>query len=148
MSPPFLRRRAKEPPPPTERPEVRQYRYLLRTAPPERLEVVHRRALEALDPVVRASILRTAQDRLLSGRDLTVDDTPRLAVLITQGELRTPGILLAGLTDLALTRLAHMVVVTTEAPDLWAGYDAWDGLDPEQPVVAVPSPTRAVLQQA
>lgn len=133
MSPPFLRRRAQEPPPPTERPEVRRYRYLLRTSSPDRLEAMHRRALEALDPSVRANILRTAQERLLSGRDLTVDDTARLAVLVTQGELRTPGILLAGFSEPALHRLAHVMVATNDAPDLWEAYDAWDGIDPGPP---------------
>ena len=148
MSPPFLRRRAKEPPPPTERVEVRKYRYLLRTSPPARLEAMHRHALEALDPGVRANILRTAQERLRSGRDLSLDDTAELAELLTQGELRTPGILVTALSDPALHRLAHLVVAAPEATDAWEAYSTWDGLDPEPPAPVAPAPVRPVLQEA
>lgn len=147
MSPPLLRRRPKELPTPTERPDVRKYRYLLRTSPPRRLRVMHRRALDLLDPSVRASILLTAQERLLSGRDLTVDDVDQLAVLLTEGELRTPGIILAGLSDPALSRLAHVMVVTNEAPDVWEAYDSWDGVDPAPPAPA-PVRQRQELQEA
>jgi hypothetical protein len=148
MSPPFLRRRAEEPPPPSEHPDVRRYRYLLRTSPPGRLEAMHRRALELLDPAVRGSVLRTAQDRLLSGRDLSVDDTARIALLITRGEQRTPGILLAGLGEPALRRLARVMVVTNEASDVWEEYEAWDGVDPQPSSPVVRAPSRQALQEA
>ena len=148
VSPPFLRRRAEEPPAPAERPDVRKYRYLLRTSPPRRLRVMHRRALDLLDPGVRAAILLTTRERLQAGSDLTVDDVDELAVLVTEAELRTPGILLAGLSDPVLSRLAHVMVVTTEAPDVWEAYAAWDGVDPEPPRPSATPPTPSVLQEA
>ena len=147
MSPPFLRRRAKEPPPPTERVEVRKYRYLLRTSPPGRLEAMHRRALESLDPAVRANILRTVQECVPSGDELSLDDVGQLALLITEGELRTPGIVIGGLSDPALHRLAHLMVTTNEAADVWEAYDTWDGVDPEPPPVA-PAQATTAFQEA
>jgi hypothetical protein len=105
-----FRRRTEEPPPePVERPEVTAYRQLLETAGPELLERVHIGALRALDPLVRAQVLLTVQHRLLNGRDLTVDDIPQLAHLVVAGETRTPGIVVSGLSEMALGRLATAV---------------------------------------
>lgn len=116
---------------PAERPDVRQYRYLLGTAEVGALEGLHRDSLAALDPLVRGHILRTAQDRLLSGRELTVDDIPAMAHLVAAGEVRTPGILVSALTQAALERLAHFVVTHASAAPLLEGYGAWDGHDPD-----------------
>ena len=48
--------------------------------------------------MTRASILLVAQERLLSGSDLSVDDVPQLARLVVVGETRTPGAVVAGLS--------------------------------------------------
>jgi hypothetical protein len=127
----FRRHHDDQPVRPVEREEVRQYRYLLRTADPETLTALHRRALGVLDPLVRANVLRTAQDRLLSGRDLTVDDIPQLAHLVCVGEIRTPGILVSAMSEMALERLAGAVLRLSETPGLLDGYDTWDGVDPD-----------------
>lgn len=137
----FKRRRAAEPEGPTERPDVRKYRYLLRTADLDALEVLHREALAGLDPLIRGHILRTAQERLLSGGDLTVDDVAGLARLVSVGERRTPGILISALNEAALERLAHFVVGRPTAAAPLAGYDAWDGAEPavrEEPTAQAP----------
>jgi hypothetical protein len=126
-------RRPPEEPEPVEPPHLRAYRYLLRTAPPERLDKLHRDALRSLDPAVRAIVLRTVRERLLSGRDVTVDDVRQLARLITAGEVRTPGILLSALGDVAHERLARAVLRQAEETDLLDGYDAWDGAEPPMP---------------
>src|SRR4051812_35536958 len=68
----LFKRRAPEPTGPVERPEVRQYRFLLRNGDLPALEQVHRDALASLDVLIRAHILRTSQDRTLCGRELTV----------------------------------------------------------------------------
>lgn len=130
---PLTKRRHEEPVIETvERADVREYRYVLATAEFATLNRLHRQALLILDPLVRANILRTAQQRLLSGRDLTVDDPVQLAHLITVGEVRTPGILRAGLSEPALLRLAHAVVRGAVAEGVLGGYDGWDGRDPDQ----------------
>jgi hypothetical protein len=113
--------------PPVERPEVRRYRFLLQATDPAVMERLHREALSRLDPLTRATILRTAQERLLSGRDLTVDDVPRIARLVTMGERGTPGILVSALPDMSLVRLATIVGRSAEAEDLLTGYATWDG---------------------
>lgn len=125
----LFRRRQVEPPAPVERAEVRQYRYLLRTANLEALEALHRESLAALDVLNRAHVLRTAQDRLLSGRELTVDDIPAIAHLVTVGELRTPGIIVSALNEAALHRLANLVITRPAATPLLAGHEGWDGQD-------------------
>lgn len=127
----FKRRTAAEPTGPVERPQVRQYRYLLRTADIRSLEGVHRDALASLDVLIRAHILRTSQDRTLSGRELTVDDVSGLAHLLCTGEAQTPGIIVSALTDAALERLAHRVITHPDAGPLLEGYSRWDGSDPE-----------------
>jgi hypothetical protein len=127
----FRRRRAADQDGPVERPEVRQYRYLLRTADIDALDRLHGEALAALDLLIRAHILRTTQDRMLSGRELTVDDIAGLAHLVSTGESQTPGILLSALTEAAVERLAHMVITRPEAIPLLEGYAAWDGVDPD-----------------
>lgn len=127
----FLRKQPDEAPP-VERTELRQYRFLLRTAAPEALDALHREALLVLDPSVRAIILRTAQDRLQTGRDLTVDDTRHLARLMTVAEVRTPGVLISALVDIAHERLAKAVLRGAARTDLLGGYDAWDGLEPDR----------------
>jgi hypothetical protein len=122
-----------EEPPPVEPAHLRAYRYLLRTAPPEVLDRLHRDALRALDPAVRGIVLRTVQERLLTGRELTVDDVRQLARLVTAGEVRTPGILLSGLGEVAHERLARAVLHRAGETDLLEGYDAWDGAEPAMP---------------
>ena len=125
----LFKRRPDAPVAPVERPDVRQYRYLLRTADLGALEILHRAALATLDPLIRAHILRTAQDRLLSGRELTVDDIAGLAHLVAAGETRTPGIIVSALTDAALERLARRVVSRPSAIPLLQGHEDWDGQD-------------------
>jgi hypothetical protein len=126
------RQRDDAPPLPVERPEVSRYRQVLAAAPPDVLERLHMTALVALDPLVRATVLRTAQDRLLSGRHLTVDDVPQIAHLVSVGETRTPGIIVSGLEEVALGRLAHAVLRDPEAvglldePELEASPDGPD----------------------
>jgi hypothetical protein len=140
----FKRRASAEPAGPVERPQVRQYRYLLRTADLRPLEAVHRDALASLDVLIRAHILRTSQDRTLSGRELTVDDVAGLAHLLCAGEVQTPGIIVSALTEAALERLAHRVITHPDAEPLLEGYGGWDGVDPA-PLRQVTSPTSSVI---
>ena len=130
VSLPLLRRRREAaPPPPAERPEVRRYRYLLRATDAAVLERLHADALASLDPMVRANILRTAQEHLLSGHDLTVDDVPEIARLVTLGERQTPGIIVSALGEIAIERLSNAVLRRPETEQLLEGYAAWDGTD-------------------
>ena len=93
-----------------ERPHVAQYRELVRLATVAELEQLHRAALAALDPFVRANVLRTTQDELRAGEDLTVDDLPQLAHLLARAEAANPGVVTSRLNDAALDRLATAVL--------------------------------------
>ena len=114
-----------------EDPVVRQYRFLLRTAPADALEAAHVEVLPGLDPPVRAAILRAAQERLVAGLRLTPDDTGRLAHLLVCGERRTPGAVLAGCDASTLQQLSQAVILAESAFGLFGGYAAWDGTEPE-----------------
>ncbi|TPG14948.1 hypothetical protein [Pedococcus bigeumensis] len=122
--------------PPREGPEdqtVRQYRYLLRTAPLDALEAAHIDALAAIDPAHREVVLRTVQAELVAGAHLRPDDITPLAHLATLGERRSPGVLTRSVPAPALTALADAVINSEPAFGLFSGYAAWDGLDPEPP---------------
>ena len=80
-----------------EDPVVRQYRFLLRTAPSDALEAAHAEALPTLEPHTRAAVLAAVQERLVAGLRLGPDDITRLAHLVTLGERRAPGYVVGGL---------------------------------------------------
>ena len=73
-----------------DRQALERYRYLLRTAPPDRLEQAHEEAFAQLSPEQRRLALqelsRAAPDEPAAG-----DDPRSLARLATRAELRRPG---------------------------------------------------------
>jgi len=112
---------------------VRQYRYLLRTAPADALEVAHVQALSELDDNARAAVLRAVQTALVCGLRLSFDQPRQLAHLITFGERRVPGAFLGALERHWKRELADHVVLAEASFGLFGGYAAWDGADPEPP---------------
>jgi hypothetical protein len=109
---------------------VRQYRFLLRTAPLDALEAAHAEALPMLDRPQRSVMLRTAQDQLLTGLRLEPDDVVPLAHLLTFGERRAPGTVLRSCDPAVLQALARAVIDTEAVFGLFGGYAAWDGREP------------------
>jgi hypothetical protein len=112
---------------------VRQYRFLLRTAPVDALEAAHRQALDELGDDARAAVLRAVQTALVCGLRLSIDQPERLAHLITLGERRVPGAFLRALEEHWRRRLADRVVLAEASFGLFGGYAAWDGVEPEPP---------------
>ena len=110
---------------------VRQYRYLLRTAPMDALEHAHVEALKVIGPQARQVVLGTVQAELLTGAHLKPDDVTTLAHLVTAGERRRPGALTTALPAPTLHALAHEAIHSEPAFGLFGGYAAWDGLDPK-----------------
>ncbi len=111
---------------------VRQYRYLLRTAPADALEAAHTEALPLLSEGHRQTVLETVRSSLLVGDHLTTGDHVRLAHLVTEGERRTPGQLLAGLPEEVLQELATTVLESESSFGLLGGYAHWDGAEPQR----------------
>jgi hypothetical protein len=109
---------------------VRQYRYLLRTAPIDALEQAHVDALKAIGPQGREIVLGTVQAELLTGAHVRPDEVTAVAHLVTIGERRRPGALTTSLPVATLHHLAHEVIHSEPAFGLFGGYAAWDGLDP------------------
>lgn len=83
------------PPTRTQRTEdeiaIERYRYLLRTAPPEAIEQVHREAFEQLTPEQRAQVFRELSEGAPAGDAPRSDDPSALAQSATRSELRQPG---------------------------------------------------------
>lgn len=110
---------------------VRQYRYLLRTAPLDALEHAHVDALNSLGPRTRQVVLETVQSELLTGTRLIPDDITALAHLVTAGERHRPGALIAALPTPTLHDLADSTIHSEAALGLLGGYAGWDGSDPQ-----------------
>ena len=117
----------------TDQPEdqaVRQYRYLLRTAPLDALQAAHHEALGQLEEPQRALVLAAVRDGLVAGQRLTTGDTSAIARLVSIGERRDPRAFLDACAPSALHALAEGVLQAEAAFGLFAGYAAWDGSDP------------------
>ena len=70
---------------------VARYTYLLRTAPPERLEEVHAEAFAQLSPEQRQQVLGRLSQDLPPGEAPSSDDARDLARAATRAEMRRPG---------------------------------------------------------
>ncbi|HWK20467.1 MAG TPA: hypothetical protein VNR37_06840 [Microbacteriaceae bacterium] len=85
------RESARRRPPTEDEYAVDRYRYLLRTAPPDRVEDVHAEAFAKLTPEQRR-ILHEQLTAAVMVEDRPADDEPRtLARAATRAELRQPG---------------------------------------------------------
>jgi hypothetical protein len=110
---------------------VRQYRFLLRTAPLDALEEAHLEVLVPMAPPRRAQVLRAVQDGLVAGLRLRPDDVRPIAHLVTLGERRRPGEFLRACPPAVLLELAEAVIVAEAMFGRFSGYAAWDGTEPE-----------------
>lgn len=70
---------------------IARYRYLLRTAPPERLEEVHAEAFAQLSDDQRAKVLGRLSQDLPEGEAPRSEDPRDLARAATRAEMRQPG---------------------------------------------------------
>ncbi|MFZ7088241.1 hypothetical protein [Curtobacterium sp. RRHDQ10] len=70
---------------------VDRYRYLLRTAPPERIEEVHTEAFERLTPEQRRMVFDELSRNAPAGDAPRADDPRSLAQAATRSEIRQPG---------------------------------------------------------
>lgn len=116
---------------------VRQYRFLLRTAPADALQAAHHEALDQLDEGQRALVLAAVKQGLVAGQRLGPGDTGAIARLVSIGERRDPRAFLDVCDPTALHALASAVIQAEAAFGLFAGYAAWDGSDPEPRDVGV-----------
>src|SRR4051812_17952539 len=72
---------------------IERYRYLLRTAPPEKIEEAHAEAFAQLSPEQRRQVLEQLSAAVPAGERPRADDARTLARAATRAELRQPGIL-------------------------------------------------------
>jgi hypothetical protein len=86
------------PPAPAQQPQrsddeiaVERYRYLLRTAPPETIEGVHREAFSKLTPEQRELLFTELSKNAPQGDAPRSSDAAALATSATRSELRQPG---------------------------------------------------------
>jgi len=76
---------------PDDRQALERYRYLVRTAPPERIEEAHAEAFARLTPEQRRLALRELGREVPAGERADRDDPRSLARMATRAELRHPG---------------------------------------------------------
>lgn len=114
-----------------EDPVVRQYRFLLREASPDAVEVAHTEALSRLADEQRRVVLEAVQSGLVAGQRLGPDDTTQLAHLIVLGERRAPNAFLTACEPATLLALSQAVIHSEACFGLFGRYAAWDGADPE-----------------
>jgi hypothetical protein len=76
---------------------LERYRDLVRTAPPETLEQIHREAFARLTPEQRARALRELNASVGPSERLTRDDPESLARMATRAELLRPGTVVSAL---------------------------------------------------
>ena len=110
---------------------VRQYRFLLRQAPPDAVEAAHAEALAQLPVGQRRLILAAVQQGLLAGQRLGPADTAQVARVLVLGERRSPNAFLSSCPSDVLLTLAQTVLDSEACFGLFAGYAAWDGADPQ-----------------
>lgn len=72
---------------------VERYRYLLRTAPPDKIEEVHAEAFARLTPEQRQQVFAELTRNAPAGEAPRADDPQSLAQAATRAELRQPGTL-------------------------------------------------------
>ena len=114
-----------------EEPVVRQYRFLLRQASPDAVEVAHTDALSRLGEEQRRAILTAVQRGLVAGQRLQPGDTTHIAHLIVLGERRSPNAFLAACEPRVLLALSQAVIRSDACFGLFGPYAAWDGADPD-----------------
>lgn len=109
---------------------MRQYRFLLRTAPLDAMEEAHVEVLARLTSARRATILRAVQEGLVTGLRSSPDDVRRVAHLLVLGERRSPGAFLSTCPHSVLVDLAQEVIVAEASFGRFGGYAGWDGSEP------------------
>jgi hypothetical protein len=114
-----------------EDPVVRQYRYLLRQAPPDAVEAAHTEALPCLGDAERRAVLSAVQGGLVAGQRLQPEDTRQIAHLIVMGERRAPNAFLSACEPGALLALSQAVIDSDACFGLFGQYASWDGADPD-----------------
>jgi len=80
-------------PPDSDEAAIERYRYLLRTAPPDRIEAAHSEAFATLTPEQRREVLQRLANEVPPSERATSDSPQALARMATRAEMRRPGTL-------------------------------------------------------
>lgn len=122
-----------------DRQAVARYRYLLRTAPPEKIEEAHAQAFAQLTTEQRRQVLEEMTQTLPAGEQPQSDDPQQLARAATRAEMRSPGYLqstfggrgfaggggmMGGFGGSLLGTIAGVVIGTAVADTLLGGFDS------------------------
>jgi hypothetical protein len=75
----------------TDEQALERYRYLVRTAPPDRIEEAHEEAFARLTPEQRRQALQELSAAVPAGERADRDDPRSLARMATRAEMRDPG---------------------------------------------------------
>lgn len=112
---------------------IARYRYLLRTAPPDRLEEVHAQAFAQLTPQQRQQVLTRLRGDLPQGEAPRSDDPRELARSATRAEMMRPGYMYGAFGGMSMggmmmgtmfSTIGGVIIGSAIADALFDGYDS------------------------
>lgn len=122
-----------------EDPLVRQYRYLLSTAPVDVIEGIHREVVGDMPRVDREAFGRAVHEAFGTGSHVDASSTDKLAHLAAAGAHRSPRSWLASLDESFSHRLAASALAAEATFGRLNGYVDWDGSSPDATVEPGPN---------
>jgi hypothetical protein len=108
--------------PADDRRAIERYRYLLRTAPPETIEAVHREAFEKLTEDQRAIVYEELSKGAGTGERPLSSEPATLARAATRAEMRRPGTLESSFSDPAYRGPGFGSMIASSLIGTVAGY--------------------------
>lgn len=118
---------------------VRQYRYLLTTAPLDVCEGVHVEVVAGMSETDRGAMLRAVAQAFGTGRHVGADETTKLAHLVAAGAHRSPDGWIGSLDAGLARRVAEAALDAEGSFGRLNGYADWDGASPDGVAEASPN---------
>lgn len=118
---------------------VRQYRYLLTTAPVDALEGLHAEVLGVMSDAQRRALLKGLSDAFATGGHVQADELRKVAHLVAVGAHRHPRAWIESLEPRFARHLAQAALEAEASYGRLNGYAYWDGTSPESVEAAGPN---------
>jgi hypothetical protein len=118
---------------------VRQYRYLLTTAPVDALEGIHVEVLDAMSDAEKRAVLKGVADAFATGGHVDAGDLRKVAHLVAAGAHRHPRAWIENLDPQFARHLAQAALDAEASYGRLNGYAYWEGISPESVEAAGPN---------
>lgn len=118
---------------------MRQYRYLLTTAPVDALEGIHIEVLDAMSEADRRAVLKGLSDAFATGGHVDPGELRKVAHLVAAGAHRRSRAWIESLHPQFARQLAQGALDAQASYGRLNGYAHWDGKSPEPVEAAGPN---------